>query len=447
MVNKGKRLTGINPLAYLGVEPLNPPQMDVYQRDPTPTDWQGYNLGSFWLNEITEDLWLLVNLNGNVAKWILFATGFGTVTALRADDGGLAVPLLGVVNVFGDGGAIVTRALTNPPNTLNVTFNGTVATSYVEDVGIAVPAGGVLNIVGGTAINTVGAGNTVTINTDGSVATQYVEDVGFAVPVAGILNIIGGTGITTVGAGNTVTINSDGGFATSYPTNAGIAIPAAGVLNIFGDTGVLTTTGVGNTVTVNLTPSTDGQVIIGATAGNPAWANITSTGGTIGITNGPNTINLDLPPRSAFLAFTSVAVANVTGDGTVYTIIFDSVAFDNLGDYNPATGIFTVPTTGFYAFTSNVALWNFGAAHNFGQIVIDINGITQGSQNLCNPANMFETITTNNKLELQLTRFLPLTAGDLIKIQVQVSGSTKTVNESIGGGVYSSTFEGFFVRA
>ena len=405
MVNKGKRLTGINPLAYLGVEPLNPPQMDVYQRDPTPTDWQGYNLGSFWLNEVTEDLWLLVNLNNNVAKWILFATGFGTVTSLRADDGGLAVPLIGVVNVFGDGGAIVTRALTNPPHTLNITLNGTVATSYVEDVGVAVPAAGVLNVVGD------------------------------------------GISIATTGAGNTITISALGDLATTYHTQAGNAAPAAGILNVFGDTGVLTTTGAGNTVTVNLTPSTNGQVIIGATAGNPAWANITSTGGTIGITNGPNTINLDLPPRSAFSAFTNTTNNNVTGDGTVYTIIFDSVVFDNLGDYNPATGTFTVPVTGLYAFTSNSALWNFGAAHNFGHIIININGgAAQGSSNLCNPAAIFETTSGTNKLEFQIVRYLPLTAGDTINIEVQVSGSTKTVNESIAAGVFASTFEGFFVR-
>lgn len=40
-----------------------------------------------------------------------------------------------------------------------------------------------------------------------SVATTYVTDSGNAVPVANILNVLGGSGIATTGVGNTVTIN------------------------------------------------------------------------------------------------------------------------------------------------------------------------------------------------------------------------------------------------
>ncbi len=46
-----------------------------------------------------------------------------------------------------------------------------------------------------------------------SVAQSYVTDSGIAIPAANILNVFGGSGITTSGAGNTITINVvDDGF-------------------------------------------------------------------------------------------------------------------------------------------------------------------------------------------------------------------------------------------
>jgi len=51
------------------------------------------------------------------------------------------------------------------------------------------------------------------------IAETYVTDVGDAVPAGGILNIIGGIGITTSGSGNTVTINATGmGFSWNTVT-------------------------------------------------------------------------------------------------------------------------------------------------------------------------------------------------------------------------------------
>ena len=35
---QAKRRTGINPLAYLGVDPITPPMLVVEQRDPTDND-------------------------------------------------------------------------------------------------------------------------------------------------------------------------------------------------------------------------------------------------------------------------------------------------------------------------------------------------------------------------------------------------------------------------
>ena len=48
-----KRLTGLNPLAYIGVEPSEPSNMYMSPESPTPTDVKNVNLGDFWINTTT----------------------------------------------------------------------------------------------------------------------------------------------------------------------------------------------------------------------------------------------------------------------------------------------------------------------------------------------------------------------------------------------------------
>lgn len=69
----------------------------------------------------------------------------------------------------------------------------------------------------------------------------------------------------------------------------------AGNLNLTGGT-LITTVGTpaANDITINLDNGTDGQVIIASTAGSPAYANITSSGGSLTVSNGSNTIDLSI---------------------------------------------------------------------------------------------------------------------------------------------------------
>lgn len=58
----------------------------------------------------------------------------------------------------------------------------------------------------------------------GGGVTQFNEDTGSAVPAAGIINIVGGTGISTTGSGNTITINATGGGETWSAISASQAL-------------------------------------------------------------------------------------------------------------------------------------------------------------------------------------------------------------------------------
>jgi hypothetical protein len=59
-------------------------------------------------------------------------------------------------------------------------------------------------------------------------------------------------------------------------------------------------------------------------------------------------MNMGLQPL--FLAVPSSTLTNVTGDGTIYTVVFGSETTDQGSDYDSSTGIFTAPVAGKYKF-------------------------------------------------------------------------------------------------
>lgn len=156
-----------------------------------------------------------------------------------------------------------------------------------------------------------------------SVATDYQTDSGTATPALNILNVIGSGGILTTGSSNILTVTFPtaafgtvfqaqgvgfpGAFSTAtYPVSSTVnqLLYSSATNTISGlataNRGVLTT---GATGTPVITAMTDGQVIIGSTAGAPAAANLTAGSG-ISITNGSNSISIALNGSSALQTLT-----------------------------------------------------------------------------------------------------------------------------------------------
>lgn len=171
------------------------------------------------------------------------------------------------------------------------------------------------------------------------IATQYDTDSGSAIPIANVLEVAGGAGVTTTASGNTVTIALTGGGAaidtisTDYagpvsPDGAG-NISATGT-SIFSDGTVANTltlnvqatentlllgAGAGTTAT-ELGPFTNGELLIGSTGAAPVAGSLTSTGGTITVTSGAGTINLDVVDGTYVDSFTTDAGGPVTPSAT-----------------------------------------------------------------------------------------------------------------------------------
>lgn len=314
-----KRLTGLNPLAYIGVEATTPPQMILAKENPTPTDSKNVNLGDMWLNEETESLYVLVSLAQGVATWV---TTFGGATSDFVTDNGTAVDSGGIINVAG--GDLINTAGSGNTITINLT-NG--ADGTIPIGGGSAPIWTLPTSNDGSIDFSVG-NNSLDLSVDKNVVIgngtdgQVLIGGGLAPEWANITS--NDNSITITNGANTIDLSAPTATGlTTIHTNSGDANQAAGAVTIHGDGTTLETTGSGSTVDIALVNGTDGQLLIGGGA-SPAWANLTSMGGTVTITNGANTINLE---------------ATGGGSSGASTFITDSGnALENLGDITIAGG-------------------------------------------------------------------------------------------------------------
>jgi len=191
----------------------------------------------------------------------------GVLATLTGDAGGAISPVAGNIDVLGGPGITVTGS----PGTLTIAHTGAYSDSFPTDAGTAVPVAGDTNILGGANINTTGAGNTVTVILDDDVTLAGFMDVG-----------------TTLTVGTTVTLTSI--------TDGVLIAGAAGA--------------------VSALTGTNGQVVIGSTGADPVFANITSTGGTIEITEGAGTLNLE----SLGASYANTFTISPSGGGDYTTI-------------------------------------------------------------------------------------------------------------------------------
>jgi hypothetical protein len=199
----------------------------------------------------------------------------------------------------------------------------------------------------GTFITTVGTPgtNTLTIEPAGGLATLYTEDVGTATPSSGNLNVFGTGGITTSGAGNTITINGSGVITNNLKINVD-AHTAPGTDPVVPDgTGQITVTG--------------GQVAAGTTT------NVIRTDSLAA-----NTFTIEVQ-RSQAVASTTIGdngvshfnSAHFTVDGNGFVSIIGGLGISSI-DYqvfNAGAGTYTYTPTANMAFCQVIMLGGGGA--------------------------------------------------------------------------------------
>ena len=131
-------------------------------------------------------------------------------------------------------------------------------------------------------------------------------------------------------------------------------------------------------------------------------------------------------------------LTDVTGDGTTYTVVFDTIASQQGSNFNTGTGVFTVPVAGYYLVSVSLLLNGLTASFTSADLRIAGSAGTYAKK-LYNPGVGF--IAASTQYAVETTKVISIAAAATIFIQIIVSGSTKTIDivqESFGPYSYLS---------
>jgi hypothetical protein len=143
-------------------------------------------------------------------------------------------------------------------------------------------------------------------------------------------------------------------------------------------------------------------------------------------------------PVALFQAYLSATATNVSGDGTVYTIAFNSTAWNVGSCFNTGTYTFTAPTTGKYLFTGTTWSTDFTVAHTQAYQLLVTTG---GNYNLYS-VNPY-VVAGNGTLQLSWSATVSMSSGNTATLSYGAVGGTKIVD--IAGTQGATTFSGSYI--
>lgn len=403
--SKANKLTGRNPLAYLGVDPSTPPQLIVENFQPTSKLYRNMPLGTTWvvndpLNDVFE-YWVLLN-------YVASSTGPMTANWAQLYPGGEA----GVLEVPCDSGT-------------------------------AEETDGILNIKGDSNIATSGADDTVTISLrenitiDGIMSSDTVDtDI---LTVSDESTLAGTVTLSDVGVGIGI-IDDEGDFTGTTGANGQVLIG--------------TGTGVAP-VWANITSNDDSITIT-----NGAGTIDLSAGSAPSSSTKPfcfyqtKSVPLTLVYRDGYLDGSGTYILGTTSDGILSSTYpgFDNSSGDFYAgggsDITPAK--FTVPTTGIYNFYLSItvnSLYNISGSYGSfypyyfvpGFVITGADDITvEAPSTYPFYSDRIAYCSNADYLTGAASHMLPLTAGDIVTFKVYMYAKNLTRDVTVGIGPDSS---------
>lgn len=144
--------------------------------------------------------------------------------------------------------------------------------------------------------------------------------------------------------------------------------------------------------------------------------------------------------QTLFGAYLSTQKSNVSGDGTVYTVKYDTVTINQKNAYSASTGMFTAPVTGNYLFsTYNLIIG--AAAPTAAQIILNVGGTGYSiDYNSAFPATPVSST-------LKGAIIVAVTASATVYVELVMTGSSLTGDIQGTGPAYACYFSGMLLPA
>lgn len=140
-----------------------------------------------------------------------------------------------------------------------------------------------------------------------------------------------------------------------------------------------------------------------------------------------------------FFATNTTTRTNVTGDGTLYTVQFDSAISNVTNSYNTTTFVFTAPVTGLYLMTTTVSFALLAAGNTTG--ILSFVRSAGGPIQLVNNNPFANNDATQNTYSG--TAVVNLTAADTISVGLIINGTGADI--AVNGGSLETTFGGYLL--
>jgi hypothetical protein len=120
-----------------------------------------------------------------------------------------------------------------------------------------------------------------------------------------------------------------------------------------------------------------------------------------------------MPLQPCFAAYLASPVLNVTGDDTVYTVLFDTERVDTTNDYNTGTGTFTAPVTGRYLLSGQVEYRDVNDQSHFKTAIVTSNHTweTWTSYNADADDDHMATVVTIADMDASDTAYYTMSSG------------------------------------
>ena len=239
---------------------------------------------------------------------------------------------------------------------------------------------------------------------------------------------VSGASIMGFGTTNDVSLMNRAGTVVLGIGPNTTAVNMVGTLSVAGLTTLSATGDHWNKGSLSLGPAQSTSIGAGdlsvARSATTAYLNFGSNGVVnLGLASSVLTLNgamMTKPAQPAFFA-TGAIQSNVTGDGTLYTMVFGTEIYDQGNNF--ATSTFTAPVTGRYLLTSIIGYQGVLAGHDtaYIQLVTSNRTMTVLHQNI-------GVRIANDTTALQMNTFADMDAGDTAVIKFAVSGSTKVID-------------------